>query len=116
MRGDRPVHRALPQGGDRRAGRCATAAAGRAPALPARAGGTARGDHRVDQRAEQDDAGAADAISHAADKTRLEDLYLPYKPKRRTKAQIALEAGLLPLADALLADPMLNPEVEAGNT
>ena len=56
-----------------------------------------------------------DAIGHAADKTRLEDLYLPYKPKRRTKAQIALEAGLLPLADALLADPMLNPEEEAGN-
>jgi len=39
----------------------------------------------------------------------------PYKPKRRTKAQIALEAGLLPWADALLADPMLNPEVEAAN-
>jgi len=55
-----------------------------------------------------------DAISHAADKTRLEDLYLPYKPKRRTKAQIALEAGLEPLADALLANPMLNPEEEAG--
>jgi uncharacterized protein len=54
-----------------------------------------------------------DAISHAEDKTRLEDLYLPYKPKRRTKAQIALEAGLLPLAEALLADPMLNPEEEA---
>jgi uncharacterized protein len=54
-----------------------------------------------------------DAISHAEDKTRLEDLYLPYKPKRRTKSQIALEAGLLPLADALLADPTLNPEVEA---
>ena len=54
-----------------------------------------------------------DAISHAEDKTRLEDLYLPYKPKRRTKAQIALEAGLLPLADALLADAMLNPEEEA---
>ena len=55
------------------------------------------------------------AITHAEDKTRLEDLYLPYKPKRRTKAQIALEAGLLPLADALLADPMLNPEIEAAN-
>src|SRR5574340_516411 len=54
-----------------------------------------------------------DAISHAEDKTRLEDLYLPYKPKRRTKAQIALEAGLEPLADALLADPMLIPEEEA---
>ncbi|WP_435627222.1 Tex family protein [Candidatus Ferrigenium straubiae] len=54
-----------------------------------------------------------DAISHAEDKTQLEDLYLPYKPKRRTKAQIALEAGLEPLADALLADAMLNPEEEA---
>ena len=54
-----------------------------------------------------------DAITHAEDKTRLEDLYLPYKPKRRTKAQIALEAGLLPLAEGLLADPMLNPEEEA---
>ncbi|MEQ1589575.1 MAG: Tex family protein [Gallionella sp.] len=54
-----------------------------------------------------------DAISHAEDKTRLEDLYLPYKPKRRTKVQIALEAGLLPLADALLNDPLLNPEAEA---
>ncbi len=56
-----------------------------------------------------------DAINHAEDKTRLEDLYLPYKQKRRTKAQIALEAGLLPLAEALLADPSLNPEDEAAN-
>ena len=54
-----------------------------------------------------------DAITHAEDKTRLEDLYLPYKPKRRTKAQIAVEAGLLPLADALLANPLLTPETEA---
>lgn len=54
-----------------------------------------------------------DAISHAADKTHLEDLYLPYKLKRRTKAQIALEAGLAPLADALLANPALQPETEA---
>jgi uncharacterized protein len=46
-----------------------------------------------------------DAIMHAEDKTRLEDLYLPYKQKRRTKAQIAIEAGLAPLADGLLADP-----------
>jgi len=44
-------------------------------------------------------------------KARLEDLYLPYKPKRRTKAQIAREAGLEPLADALLADPGLDPAV-----
>ncbi|MFZ6726488.1 Tex family protein [Undibacterium sp. MH2W] len=54
-----------------------------------------------------------DVITHAEDKTRLEDLYLPYKPKRRTKAQIAVEAGLLPLADALLANPLLTPETEA---
>ncbi|MGZ5781118.1 MAG: Tex-like N-terminal domain-containing protein, partial [Burkholderiaceae bacterium] len=54
-----------------------------------------------------------DAITHAEDKTRLEDLYLPYKLKRRTKAQIAAEAGLTPLAEALLADPTLNPEEEA---
>jgi len=53
------------------------------------------------------------AISLAEDKTRLEDLYLPYRQKRRTKAQIAAEAGLAPLADALLADPMLSPEQEA---
>ncbi len=53
------------------------------------------------------------AILSAEDKTRLEDLYLPYKPKRRTKAQIAIEAGLEPLADALLAEPTLNPDDEA---
>jgi len=53
------------------------------------------------------------AISLAADKTHLEDLYLPYKQKRRTKVQIAQEAGLEPLADALLANPMLNPDDEA---
>jgi uncharacterized protein len=53
------------------------------------------------------------AIVHAEDKTRLEDLYLPYKIKRRTKAQIAVEAGLTPLADDLLADLGLNPETEA---
>jgi len=53
------------------------------------------------------------AISLAPDKTQLEDLYLPYKQKRRTKVQIALEAGLEPLADALLANPMLNPDEEA---
>ena len=56
-----------------------------------------------------------EAIALAEDKTRLEDLYLPYKQKRRTKAQIAVEAGLAPLADALLADPMLNPEEVAAH-
>ena len=54
-----------------------------------------------------------DAVMHAEDKTRLEDLYLPYKQKRRTKAQIAIEAGLAPLADGLLADPTRAPEEEA---
>ncbi|MDY7573394.1 Tex family protein [Actimicrobium sp. CCI2.3] len=54
-----------------------------------------------------------DMILHAEDKTRLEDLYLPFKLKRRTKAQIAAEAGLTELADALLADPQQDPEVAA---
>ncbi len=53
------------------------------------------------------------AIGNAESKQRLEDLYLPYKQKRRTKAQIAREAGLEPLADALLSDPLLDPEIEA---
>jgi len=53
------------------------------------------------------------SIESAATKQTLEDLYLPYKPKRRTRAQIAREAGLEPLADALFADPMLNPQQEA---
>ncbi|MDR6355945.1 uncharacterized protein Q3H58_002616 [Pseudomonas psychrotolerans] len=52
-------------------------------------------------------------INLADTKTRLEDLYLPYKQKRRTKGQIALEAGLGPLAEALLGDPTLTPETEA---
>ena len=57
---------------------------------------------------------ALEADILAADtKTRLEDLYLPYKPKRRTRAQIAREAGLEPLADALLADPSLDPDAHA---
>jgi uncharacterized protein len=52
-------------------------------------------------------------IEATATKQTLEDLYLPYKPKRRTRAQIAREAGLEPLADALFADPTLDPEQEA---
>ncbi|MGI2022641.1 Tex family protein [Shewanella glacialipiscicola] len=51
------------------------------------------------------------AIDEADSKTRLEDLYLPFKPKRRTKGQIAIEAGLEPLADALLADR--NADIDA---
>ena len=53
------------------------------------------------------------AVEAAATKQDLEDLYLPYKQKRRTKGLIAREAGLEPLADALFADPMLDPQAEA---
>jgi uncharacterized protein len=53
------------------------------------------------------------SILDADTKTALEDLYLPYKPKRRTKAQIAREAGLEPLADALLTSPTLDPHETA---
>lgn len=52
-------------------------------------------------------------IMAADTKQRLEDLYAPYKPKRRTRAQIAIEAGLEPLADAILADPKADPEALA---
>ncbi|MGJ3262742.1 MAG: Tex family protein [Salinarimonas sp.] len=57
--------------------------------------------------------GLAAAIAAADTKARLEDLYLPYKTKRRTKAQIAREAGLGPLAEALLAAPERAPEDQA---
>src|SRR5271169_293313 len=56
------------------------------------------------------DAALKHAIDTADSKARLEDLYLPYRPKRRTKAQIAREAGLEPLAEALLARPDQSPE------
>jgi uncharacterized protein len=52
-------------------------------------------------------------VRAAESKARLEDIYLPYKPKRRTKAQIAREAGLEPLADGLLADPSRDPRQAA---
>lgn len=55
----------------------------------------------------------AKEIDLADTKTRLEDLYLPYKPKRRTKAQIAREAGLEPLAELLFTTPDRDPETEA---
>jgi len=54
------------------------------------------------------------ALVDADSKTRLEDLYLPYKPKRRTKGQIAIEAGIEPLADYLLANRQADIELEAG--
>ncbi len=53
------------------------------------------------------------SIGAADTKQALEDLYLPYKPRRRTKAMIAREAGLEPLARSLMADPTLDPQVEA---
>jgi len=53
------------------------------------------------------------AIEGASTKQTLEDIYLPHKPKRRSKAQIARDAGLEPLADALLGDPGLDPQQEA---
>ncbi|KKO44586.1 transcription accessory protein [Arsukibacterium ikkense] len=52
-------------------------------------------------------------ILAADNKTRLEDLYLPYKAKRRTKGQMAIEAGLAPLAEAIFANPELDPEQQA---
>jgi uncharacterized protein len=59
--------------------------------------------------------GLRTALMAADTKSRVEDIYLPYKPKRRTKAQLAREAGLEPLADQILADPTLVPEAVAGD-
>jgi uncharacterized protein len=59
------------------------------------------------------DAALETAILAADSKGRLEDIYLPYKPKRRTKAEIAKEAGLEPLADLLLAHPEKEPQAAA---
>jgi protein Tex len=59
------------------------------------------------------DAALEAQILAADSKARLEDIYLPYKPKRRTKAQIAREAGLEPLADGLLTDPTVSPQAAA---
>ena len=53
------------------------------------------------------------AIQQAQDKPTLEDIYLPFRPKRRTRAKLAIEAGLDKLADSLMANPLLNPEEEA---
>ena len=55
------------------------------------------------------------AVANAETKARLEDVYLPYKPKRRTKAQIAIEAGLFGLAEALLAHPANDPREAAAS-
>ena len=66
----------------------------------------------VEEQGKLSDALKAQLLQ-ADTKQRLEDLYLPYKPKRRTKAHIAREAGLEPLADALLLNPSLTPETQA---
>lgn len=66
----------------------------------------------IAEQGKMSDALRADILA-ADTKARLEDLYLPYKPKRRTKAQIAREAGLEPLALALRDDPTQNPETVA---
>ncbi|HEV7863287.1 MAG TPA: Tex-like N-terminal domain-containing protein, partial [Acidimicrobiia bacterium] len=66
----------------------------------------------VESQGKLDDALRA-RIMAADSKARLEDIYLPYKPKRRTRAQIAREAGLEPLADRLLGDPTLDPATTA---
>ena len=66
----------------------------------------------IREQGKLDDALHAQLLG-ADTKARLEDLYLPYKPKRRTKAQIAREAGLAPLADGLLADPTRDPNTFA---
>lgn len=66
----------------------------------------------IDEQGKLTDALSAD-IRAAETKSQLEDIYLPFKKKRRTKAQIAREAGLEPLADLLLEDPQTMPETEA---
>ena len=66
----------------------------------------------IDEQGKLTDALRA-AIAAAATKQELEDLYLPFKQKRRTKGQIAREFGIEPLADRLLADPALDPQREA---
>ncbi|MEO9239595.1 MAG: Tex-like N-terminal domain-containing protein, partial [Jatrophihabitantaceae bacterium] len=66
----------------------------------------------IDSQGKLDDALRASILA-ADSKARLEDIYLPYKVKRRTKAQLAREAGLQPLADGLLADPTRQPLAEA---
>ncbi len=68
----------------------------------------------IAEQGKMTDALRADILT-ADTKARLEDLYLPYKPKRRTKAQIAREAGLEPLALGLRDDPTLDPETFAAS-
>ena len=103
------LHRPLSQGGDRRSGRRPAAPPGGAPDLSAGARGAPCHRPREHHGAGQAHRRPEAEIEQADTKQRLEDLYLPYKPKRRTKAQIAREAGLEPLAEGLLADPTQDP-------
>jgi uncharacterized protein len=66
----------------------------------------------IESQGKLDDALKAQILA-ADTKSRLEDIYLPFKPKRRTKAMIAREAGLEPLADGLLSDPTVDPQAAA---
>jgi uncharacterized protein len=66
----------------------------------------------IESQGKLDDA-LRQKILDADNKARLEDIYLPFKPKRRTKAQIAIESGLAPLADSLLASPDRDPKAQA---
>ncbi|WP_154124584.1 Tex family protein [Grimontia hollisae] len=68
----------------------------------------------IDEQGKLTDALKKDILD-ADSKNRLEDLYLPYKPKRRTKGQIAIEAGIEPLATLLWEQPEHDPETEAAN-
>jgi len=65
--------------------------------------------HSIESQGQLNDT-LKEKILQVDNKTQLEDLYLPYKPKRRTKGQIAIEKGLEPLAEALLNDPTLDPQ------
>ena len=78
--------------------------------VPARAGRPPRDRAQGDRRAGQADGRAACGdCDQAPTKQELEDIYLPFKLKRRTKGQIAREFGIEPLADKLFADPTLDP-------
>ncbi len=68
-----------------------------------------RGQGKLDEELEA-------SIRAADTKARVEDIYLPYNPKRRTKAQIAREAGLAPFADGLLGDPIIDPRAVAAGS
>jgi hypothetical protein len=116
-RRDRAVHRALPQGGHRRLDDT------QLRTLEERLTYLRELEERraailasIEEQGKLTPSTRAPKSRGRRNQAALEDLYLPYKPKRRTKAQIAREAGLEPLADALLADPTLDPRSRAAPT